>query len=342
MKVLIIGGTGNISTAATRDLIARGDEVILYNRGQTGTEFQGSYRLIQGDRKDYPRFEEQVVAAGPFDCVIDMICYTPEEAQSLVQAVRGRTRQVVFSSTVDVYCKPAKNYPIRENAPRGANPAFTYAYNKVVCENILLQAAQEGDFALTIIRNAQTYNSSNYVAGLLIPGPVFLNRLRLGKPVIVIGDGTSLWSLVHRDDAGPTFAAAAGNPRAYGNAYIVAGEEWLTWETIYRMTAEAMQAPPLVPVHIPSDLLARLSPDLRGAVWCDLNFKYDNIFDVSAAQRDLGYHYTVTWEEGIRRILASHESRGLLSGDGKDTLYDAIIGAWERLCEGMRQQVAGT
>lgn len=341
MKVLIIGGTGNISTAATRDLVARGDEVILYNRGQTGADLQGPYRVIQGDRKDFPRFEEQVAAAGPFDCVIDMICFLPEEAQSLLRAVRGRTRQVVFSSTVDVYIKPAKSYPVAEGAPRGANPAFSYAFNKVACEDILLQAAHGGDFALTIIRNAQTYNDSGYVAGLLLPGPVFLNRLRLNKPVIVIGDGTSLWSLVHRDDAGPTFAAAAGNPRAYGKAYNVAGEEWLTWETIYRLTAEVMQAPPITPVHIPSDLLARLSPNLRGAVWCDLNFKYDNIVDTSAARHDLGFRYAITWEEGVRRILATHQSRGLLSGDGADPLYDAIIRAWERLATAMQQEVAG-
>ncbi len=341
MKVLIIGGTGNISTAATRKLIARGDQVILYNRGQTNADIQGPFRVIQGDRTDFPRFEQQVAAAGPFDCVIDMICYLPEEARSLVRAVRGRTAQVVFSSTVDVYQKPARSYPISEAAPRGANPAFTYAYNKVACEDILLQAAQEGDFALTIIRNAQTYNDSNYVAGLLVPGPVFLNRLRLGKPVIIIGDGTSLWSLVHRDDAGPAFAAAVGNPRTYGKAYNVAGEEWLTWETIVRMTAEAMQAPPIAPVHLPSDLLARLLPNLRGAVWCDLNFKFDNIFDVSAAKRDLGYRYTITWQEGVRRILSAHQSRGLLSGDGQDPLYDAIISAWEDLTLAMQRRVAG-
>jgi len=341
MKILIIGGTGNISTAATRELIARGDEVILYNRGQTDAGLQGPYRVIQGDRKDLHRFEEQVSSAGPYDCVIDMICYMPEEARSLLRAVRGRTKQIVLSSTVDVYRKPAERYPITEEAPRGANPAFTYAHNKVACEDILLEAARAGDFALTTIRNAQTYNDSNYVAGLLVPGPVFLNRLRLGKPVIIIGDGTSLWSLVHRDDAGPTFAAAAGNPVAYGKAYNVAGEEWLPWETIVRITAEVMQAPPIAPVHIPSDLLARLSPDLRGAVWCDLNFKFDNILDTSAARRDLGYRYRITWEEGVRRILASHQSRGLLSGNGQDPLYDAIIGAWERLTEAMRREVAG-
>ncbi len=341
MKILVIGGTGNISTAATRELIARGDEVILYNRGQTGVDFQGSYRLIQGDRKDFPRFEEQVAAAGPYDCVIDMICFMPEEAKSLLRAVRGRTRQVVLSSTVDVYVKPARSYPVTDAAPRGANPAFSYAYNKVACEDILLEAARKGDFALTIIRNAQTYNDSNYVAGLLTPGPTFLNRVRLGKPVIVIGDGTSLWSLVHRDDAGPTFAAAAGNAKAYGKAYNVAGEEWLTWETIYGITAEVTQAPPIAPVHIPSDLLARLSPNLRGAVWCDLNFKFDNIIDVSTARRDLGFRYRITWEEGARRIVTSHQSRGLLSGDGADPLYDAIIRAWERLTVAMQQEMAG-
>ena len=124
MKVLIIGGTGLISTAITRFLVERGDAVTLYNRGQTDADIPEGYNTITGNRKDYAAFEAQMAEAGDFDAVIDMIGFVPADVESAIRAFRGRTGQFIFCSTVDVYTKPARHYPIREGRRTGADAVF--------------------------------------------------------------------------------------------------------------------------------------------------------------------------------------------------------------------------
>gem|GEM_PF-1012203 len=245
MKILIIGGTGNISTAITRILVARGDDVTLYNRGQTQVDIPGDYKTVVGDRYAHAAFEAQMAEAGSFDCVIDMIGYAPQDVASAVRAFGGRVGQYIFCSTVDVFTKPARRYPVIEGDECQPSPTFPYAYNKALCENILWDAHQRGDLALTIIRPAQTYNDGHCPIALIGPGPHFLSRVRQGKPILILGDGTSFWVAAHRDDVGPAFVNAIDNPKALGKAYNVTGDEWMTWEQYYRTVAKVMDAPPL-------------------------------------------------------------------------------------------------
>jgi nucleoside-diphosphate-sugar epimerase len=333
MKVLIIGGTGNISTVTTRLLVERGDEVTLYNRGQTQVEIPGDPHTIVGDRYNHAAFEAQMAEAGTFDCVIDMIGYAPEDVKSAIRAFRGRIGQFIFCSTVDVYTKRAKRYPVTEDAERQPSPSFPYAFNKAACENILLEAHQRWDFSLTILRPAQTYCDSRCPLPLLGPGTTFLKRVRQGKPIILLGDGTSLWVASHRDDVGPTFANAAGNAKTYGQTYNVTGDEWMTWERYYQVVAEVMGAPPLDLVHIPTDLLGRMVP--QEAEWCVENFHYNNLFDNTAAKTDLGYRYTITWEEGVRRMVDWYDARGEIDDAPAYLLYDRIVSAWRRFSDAL-------
>ncbi len=339
MQVLIIGGTGNISTAITRCLVERGDDVTLYNRGQTEVQIAGEYDTILGDRYDHAEFEAQMAEAGPFDCVIDMIGYSPEDVESAVRAFGGQIEQLIFCSTVDVYTKPARKYPVTEDAERKPSPTFPYAFNKAICENILLEAHERGAFALTIIRPAQTYSDFRTPISLIGSGPGFLRRVRRGKPIIILGNGTSLWVASHRDDVGPAFASAAGNAKAFGKAYHVTGEEWMTWEQYFRTVAEVMGAPPLDLVYIPTDLLGRMAP--RSAEWCVVNFHFNNIFNNAAAMADLGYRYTIPWAEGVRRLVAWHDERGLIDDSPDDPLYDRIVSVWQRLGHQAAAELAG-
>jgi nucleoside-diphosphate-sugar epimerase len=331
MKVLIIGGTGNISTATARDLVARGSEVTLYNRGQRQVDIPGTYRTITGNRYDHAAFESQMAGAGAFDCVIDMIGYAPEDVESAVRAFAGRVEQYVFCSTVDVYTKRPTGYPVAEGAERQPYPSFPYAYKKAQCERLLQAAHARGDFALTILRPAQTYHDRSTPLPLIGPGTHFLRRVRQGKPILILGDGTSLWVASHRDDVGPAFAVAAGNPKTYGKGYNVTGDEVMTWERYYTAVREVMGAPPLDLVPIPTDLLGRMAP--KAAEWCVENFHYNNLFDNSAAKADLDYRYTINWEEGVRRMVAWHDARGAIDNSPDHPLYDQIVSAWRRHSE---------
>ena len=224
MRILIIGGTGLISTAISRELLARGYDLTLYNRGKTPSRIPAGARYLSGDRNDFAAFEWQMAEAGTFDCVIDMVCFTPDQAESDVRAFRGRTGHFIFCSTVNVYTKPADRYPIREDAAR-VPIHDDYGTHKVQCEDLFFAAHARGDFPVTIIRPAHTYGEGGIIIHTFGWRTAYLDRIRKGKPIVVHGDGTSLWVACHVDDVGHAFVHAAGNTAAFGRAYHVTGEE---------------------------------------------------------------------------------------------------------------------
>lgn len=337
MKVLMIGGTGLISTHLTQLLLERGDEVTLYNRGKTDAPLPVSAKHIQGDRKDFATFERQLQAAGSFDCVIDMVCFAPDEAESLVRAVRGRAEQLIFCSTVDVYRKPAGRYPVLESEPRRPSETFPYAYQKARCEMVLEDAQARGDVTLTILRPAYTYGEGRGILHTFGFSTSYLDRMRKGKPIIVHGNGQSFWSCAHARDVARTFVAAAGNPVAYGKAYHLAGEEWLTWNRYHQGVAEALEVdmPPLV--HIPTDLLVKVAPER--AFLSKENFQFNNIFDSAAAKRDLHFQYTTPWVEGVRQTVAWLDAHGQVKSSDDDPFEDALISAWQAMSERVAVQL---
>jgi len=337
VRILIVGGTGLISSAIVRFLAERGDEVTVYNRARREGELPGSVRRLVGDRTRFEEFERQMAAAGRFDCVIDMVCYSPEEAASAIRAFRGRTSQYVFCSTVDVYTKPARRYPVREGDERRPSGEFPYAANKAVCETLLLEAHGRGDLPVTVIRPAQTYGEGGSLIHTLGWGTYFLDRIRRGMPVVVHGDGNSLWCACHRDDVARAFVGAAGNASALGKAYNATGEEWMTWNAYVEGIAEAMGAPRPKLVHIPTDLLGRLAP--KRAEWCVKNFQFDNVFDNSAARSELGFRYTIPWVEGARRTVRWLDERGRIEPAESQPFYDKLLAAWERAGDRLAQEL---
>lgn len=336
MKVLIIGGTGRISTAVTRRLLERGDAVTLLNRGRRESPFTGRAREIRGDRHDDDAFERTLRQAGTFDAVIDMIGYRPEEVTTAVRALAGRCRQYVFCSTVDVYQRPSAHYPYREGEP--LHSLSDYGRNKVLCERALEHAHADGAFALTILRPAHTYDDTGIIHHAMGRGTAMLDRLRRGRPVIVHGDGQSLWVAAHAEDVALGFVGALGNTRAYGRGYHLAGEEWVTWDTYYRIVADALGAPPPALVHIPTDLLVRLAP--RSAAVCAANFQFPNIFDSTAARTELGYRYTIALRRGFERVVAWLDAHGGIADDDSEPAYDAIVRAWLEMSRALADRVA--
>lgn len=329
MRILIIGGTGIISTGISRLLIERGDDVVLYNRGQRPSQVEGNYTAITGDRKDFATFEKQIAEAGHFDCVIDMVCYLPEEAESAIRAFKDRTAQYIFCSTVDVYTKPAAAYPITEAAEKLPSTNFMYGYNKARCEELLFAAHERGTLVVTSIRPGHTYGEGgSNLLHALGRGTYHVDRLKKGQPIIVHGNGTSFWPTCHRDDASVAFVGAIGNEKAMGRGYHVAGEEWMTWEGYHQGIAKAIGAEPPKFVYIPTDALVRLAP--QEAMLTEVNFSYNNLFDNTAAREDLGFRVTIHWVEGVRRTIQWLEENGQLEKSEDFPLYDQVIDAWRQ------------
>jgi nucleoside-diphosphate-sugar epimerase len=260
-----------------------------------------------------------------------MITYKTEDAESLLHAFAERTGHLIVSSTIDVYAKPACKYPITEDAPQMG--IGDYARNKALCEAILMGAHESKGVPITIIRPAHTYGKGGHHRGHVIhsfgKGTVFLDRLRKGKPVIVHGDGSSLWTSCHLEDVARGFAGAVGNPATIGKTYHVTADEWLTWNRYHELVGAAMGAPKPEIVHIPTDVLAQIAPK-RAALALE-NFQFNNIFDNSAAKRDLGFAYRTNFLDGMRDTIRWVETTYGFEDSDQDPFYDQVIGEWRRM-----------
>jgi len=322
MDVLVIGGTGLISTGITRQLVDAGHAVTCFTRGESDADLPGSVDFVHGDRNDEAALRTAREEIDP-DCVIDMICFTPEQAETAVAVFDG-VEQYIFCSTVDVYHRPLATNPVTEDAPR--EPAVSeYGANKADCEDVFLAANDDGAFAATVIRPWSTYGEGGPVLHTLGVGSYYVDRIRRGKPIVVHGDGQSLWGLCHRDDVAGAFVTAVGNETAYGETYHVTSEEVITWNQYHGIVADALDAPDPELVHIPTEVLAAAVPDRTGMLLD--HFQFSTVFDNSKAKRDLDFEYTVPFEEGVRRTVERLDAEDEI--DDWDTENDdELIAAW--------------
>jgi len=262
-----------------------------------------------------------------YDAVIEMIAYAPEDVRSLLRAFGGKTGHLIFCSTVDVYARPASTYPVRESEVfRPA--AWDYAQKKAECERILWKWYEEEGHPFTVIRPVHTYGEQGAVLHTFGGSTYHLDRLIKGKPIVIHGDGTSLWSAVHRDDAAVAFANAVCNPVSYGKSYHLPGDECVLWSQYHERVAAAIGAPAPQFVRIPTELL--YSVDKRAHITA-INFQYHNCLDATAAKTDLGYRYRTTIAEGAKQIYDWHVRNGSLENSDNVPQDDRIIAAWQKL-----------
>lgn len=303
MKALFIGGTGFISTAVSRLAVAEGIELYLLNRGLRSAPPTNTHALTA----DINRPEEVRAALRglQFDVIVNWIAYTPEDIERDLSLFKGRVGQYVFISSAAAYQKPPARYVITEETPL-VNPFWDYARGKIACEERLLKAYAEEGFPATIVRPSHTYET-NFPVAVGGGGTYTLaERMKRGLPIIVHGDGTSLWTLTHAEDFARGFLGLLGNGEALGQAFHITSDEVLTWEQIYRTLAAALGVEANV-VHVPSDFIARVVPRLGGTLHGDK--KWSAVFDNSKIKRFVpGFRAVVPFHEGIRRTLAWFEA----------------------------------
>lgn len=335
MNILLIGGTGLISSPITRKLLARGHAVTHFNRGRKAVAPPGVTQLV-GDRSQYAAFESQMQRFGPWDCVIDMWCMEIADAHSLVRAFRGRTAQLIMCSTVDVYARPVKKFPITEDEPLGG--VSIYGKKKVECERILMAAHARGDFAVTVIRPTHTYHDAGAIHNATLNNAAVLGRLQRGLPIILQGDGQSIWCAVHAEDCSEAFANAVGHRPAFGRAFHTGGA-LMTWEEKLTVVCAVFDWPAPTFVHIPTATLFALWPE-RGRISQE-NFQFDNLFDSTAAERDLNYRYTISWRQGVERMKPVFlATPGKIADPATDPMYQRVLDTWDRHTRAMVPELA--
>ncbi len=301
-KALLIGGTGTISIAVTRLLAENKDwELTVLNRGIHGPALPEGVRLLQADIREEEAVREKIKGLR-FDAVADFIAYKPEDVRRDLRLFAERTDQYIFISSASAYQKPPADYLIAESTPL-INPYWKYSQNKIACEELLRAEYRANGFPVTIVRPSHTYGDKAIPVALHGARGSWqvIERMRQGKPVLVPGDGNSLWTLTHNTDFAEGFAGLLGNPHAIGQAVHITSDESQTWNRIYRTIAQALGVQVRL-LHVSTDFLVACNPELEGGLMGDKSNTV--VFDNSKLKRLVpGYCAKVRFDEGVRRTL---------------------------------------
>ncbi|MRX43832.1 SDR family oxidoreductase [Agromyces kandeliae] len=308
-RILFIGGSGVISSACVRRAVEVGHDVTVLNRGGSSSlrPLPADVRQVVGDirRPDTVRAALGRGTADPleFDVVCEFLAFTPEHVQADLDLFEGRIGQYVFISSASAYQTPPSRLPVTESTPL-VNPEWQYSRDKIACEQLLVDAVRQRGVPATIVRPSHTYDAT------LIPTLghwTDLARMRAGRPVVVHGDGTSLWTITHHDDFAVAFVGLLGNPMAVGDAFHITGDHAPTWNQIYRWLADASGAPDAELVHVASDTIAALHPDWGPGLLGDK--AHSMVFDNAKVKALVPeFRTTITFDEGARRIVEFHDA----------------------------------
>jgi nucleoside-diphosphate-sugar epimerase len=301
VKVLFVGGTGIISSACCQLAVQRGIELTVLNRGKsTSRPLPAEASVLQADIRD-PASVEEALGDREFDAVVEWVAFTTEHIRTDLELFRGRTGQYVFISSASAYQTPPARVPVVESTPL-ANPFWQYSRDKIACEELLVAAYREDGFPATIVRPSHTYDKT------LVPfdgGWTAVARMRQGKPVVVHGDGTSLWTLTHHVDFARGFVPLLGHPRTLGEAIHITSDEAPTWNQIAEDLAAAAGVEARI-VHVPSDAIAAADPVWGAGLLGDK--AHSMVFDNSKLRRLVpDFVATIPFHVGAREIVAWHD-----------------------------------
>lgn len=333
MKALFIGGTGTISSEISALCAARGWELTLLNRGGAPQRVPQGARILRADARDEAAVRG-ALGDERFDVVADFIAFTPEHVERDVRLFEGRTAQYIFISSASAYQKPLASPVITEGTPL-VNPFWQYSRDKAACEDVLMRAWRERGFPVTIVRPSHTYCERSIPVALHGANGSFqvIERIRTGKPVVVPGDGLTLWTLTHSRDFAAAFAGLMGNAHARGEAFHITGEESLTWNQIYREIGAALGREPKL-VHIASETLALLRGEYGGALLGDKSNTV--LFDNSKIRRAVPeFCARIRFDQGVR------EAAAYIYSHPECRRPDPVFDDWcDRLCESYERMTA--
>ena len=336
MKALLIGGTGNISLPITRKLLADGWQVTLMNRGGRNALVPGVEALVC-DVRDEGAMRE-ALRGRTFDAVAQFIAYKPEEVARDIRLFSGTTRQYLFVSTASAYQKPPRNALVTESTPL-SNPYWQYSRDKIACERLLEEARDKAVFPMTIVRPSHTYGLGALPLAVKGKGGVWqvVERILGRKPVLIPGDGTSLWTVTWSEDFAAGFAGLMGNDHAVGEAVHITSDEALTWNQIYRILSEALERP-FLPCHVPSDLLSGAKDyDYTGGLLGDK--ANCAVFDNAKLKRLVpGFAARIRFDQGVRLSLDYLRERPELQV--KDPPFDAFCDGVVRAMQKAEEDIA--
>jgi nucleoside-diphosphate-sugar epimerase len=300
LRVLFLGGTGVISSACSWRAVELGLDLTVVNRGQTSIRpLPPEAKQITADIDDPATLA--AVAGQDFDAVVDWIAFTPDQVRTRTAALRGHVGQYVFISSASAYQTPPARLPITESTPL-RNPFWQYSRNKIACEDLLTTLYRDEGFPVTIVRPSHTYDRT------LVPfdgGWTIVERMRRGQPIVVHGDGTSLWTLTHHRDFARGLVPLLGHPRTLGDTFQITSDDVLTWDQIAHALATAAGTSAHI-VHVPSDAIAAVHPGWGDGLLGDKT--HSAVFDNSKLRQVVpDFVATIPFETGAREIITWYD-----------------------------------
>lgn len=335
MKILFIGGTGTISMAITRLLAKQGHDLYLLNRGTRNDEIPSGVKTIIADISNEEETAKKLEGM-TFDCVGEFIGFVPEQLQRDFRLFKDKTRQFIYISSASAYQKPPKGYVITEETPL-ENPYWEYSRNKIACEKLLMDLYRNEGFPVTIVRPSHTYDERSVPLGVHGNGGSWqvVKRIKEGKPVIIHGDGTSLWTITHNSDFAKAYVGLIGNPKAIGEAFQITTDESVSWNEIYGAIAEALGVE-LKPYYVSSQTLVDMSSyDFLGSLIGDKSNSV--VFDNSKVKALVpDFRAEVSAKEGIRMTVQNVLSHPEYQNEDKefDEWCDRVICTLENAKKG--------
>jgi nucleoside-diphosphate-sugar epimerase len=322
LKVLFIGGTGIISSACSELAIKKGIDLYHLNRGESAKLRPVSgVKTIKADIRDFSA-TQLALENHNFDAVVEWIGFVPEHIQTDMELFRNKTKQYVFIGSSAAYQTPPEKLPITEETPLD-NPVWEYARNKIACENRLHEAFAKDAFPYTVVRPSHTYDKT------LIPlmgAYTTLARMKQGLPVIVHGDGASIWTLTHHIDFAKGLVGLLGKVEAIGQTYHITSDEYLSWENIFLKMARALGVSPNL-VHIPSDIIASYDKELGDSLLGDKT--HSMIFDNSKIKALVPeFKAEIPFDQGAQEIVdwyASNPDRQIIDERINDLMEKMIV-----------------
>jgi nucleoside-diphosphate-sugar epimerase len=331
MRFLFIGGTGNISTACSKLALAQDHELWLMHRpGRPGID--GAHDLCCDINNDDEADIVQKLRGHYFDVVVQFIGFTPADVERDMRLFRGRCDQYIFISSASAYAKPTRYEPTTERTPLD-NPRWQYSRDKIAAEQVLHDQADEPNgLTYTIVRPSHTYDSV-----ILIPiggwtDFTAVDRMRRGQPMIVPGDGTTLWTITHAEDFAQGLAGLFKNTQAINEDFQITSDEALTWNEIYRLTAEAAGVLDPKLVHIASDLLVAWNPDWEGTLLGDKS--HTALFDNTKLKTAVpDFEAKIPFTEGIKKTIEWFDADPARSAPSAETntQIDQILEAYANM-----------
>ena len=335
-KALFIGGTGTISTAIVKRLVSDpGWEVRVLNRGNRSSVLPEGVKLITADINDETDVLEKI-GDETFDCVCEFIGFTVDQVERDYRLFKGKTKQYIYISSASAYHKPAASYVITEGTTL-ANPYWEYSRNKIACEEFLMKKYKEEGFPVTIVRPSHTYDERNIPLGVHgKKGPwQVIKRMLDGKPVIIQGDGSSLWTVTWNADFAIGYTGLMGNRHAIGEAFQITSDETLTWDQIYQTIADTLGVE-LKAYHVSTDFLRAVGDplgfDFTGSLLGDKSVSV--VFDNRKIKRivpDMTTH--VPFNAGVKTALdyvLSHKEECQIEDPEFDSFCDKVIDTLEK------------